>query len=106
MPTDSVLGKIVNSVLKDEVSQDVVDNHIPAGMTIMTLPAQQYAEFQHKGLVDMESVNETINYIYSSWLLRSNMRHTYGPDIEIYGPEFRYQSEDSIIYYAIPVEPL
>ncbi len=77
---------------------------IPDGMVFSSLPKQHYAEFQHKGMIDVENINHTINYIYSSWLLNSNMRHTYQPDIEIYGPEFKMQSEDSIIYYAIPVE--
>ncbi len=81
-------------------------NNIPEGMVATTLPKQMYAEFQHKGMVCVENVNQTINYIYSSWLLNSNMRHTYQPDIEIYGPEFQMKSEDSIIYYAIPVEPI
>jgi AraC family transcriptional regulator len=74
------------------------------GMKSMTLAAQQYAEFQHNGMVDVENVNRTISYIYSSWLLNTNMQHTFQPDIEIYGPEFKVQSEDSIIYYAIPIE--
>lgn len=77
---------------------------LPTGMVSTSLAKQHYAEFQHKGMVNIENVNRTINYIYSSWLLNSDMRHTYQPDIEIYGPEFKIQSEDSIIYYAIPVE--
>ena len=81
-------------------------HNIPEGMVTTVLPEQQYAEFQHKGMVCVENVNRTINYIYSSWLMNSKMRHTYQPDIEIYGPEFRVKSEDSIIYYAIPVEPI
>lgn len=85
---------------------DPQNNHdtIPEGMTSATLPKQQYAEFQHKGLVCSENVNRTISYIYSSWLLNSNMRHTYQADLEIYGHEFKENSEESIIYYAIPVE--
>lgn len=79
-------------------------NNIPTNMTSMILPPQQYAEFEHKGLVDVESVNNTISYIYSSWLLRSEMRHTFAPDIEIYGPDFKVGSDDSLIHYAIPVE--
>ena len=79
---------------------------LPEGMKSLHLPSQKYAEFKHKGLVDVKNVNQTINYIYSSWLMNSNMRHTYQPDIEIYGSEFKSNSEDSIIYYAIPVESI
>lgn len=79
-------------------------SNIPNNMVAMTLPSQQYAEFEHTGLVDVNSLNNTVNYIYSSWLLRSNMRHTFAPDIEIYGPDFKMNSSDSLIYYAIPVE--
>ena len=77
---------------------------VPENMVKMTLKAQQYAEFQHKGTVDVENVNRTISYIYSNWLLNTELQHTYGPDIEIYGPEFKVDSEESIIYYAIPIE--
>ncbi len=77
---------------------------IPEDMTVVTLPAQQYAQFTHKGLMNVDNLNNTVNYIYSSWLLRSELRHTFAPDLEIYGPEFAYQSEDSVVYYAIPVE--
>lgn len=78
---------------------------IPEGMVSTTIPEQQYAEFQHTGHVNTDHFNRTISYIYSSWLLRSNMKHTYGPDIETYGSEFNYQSDDSIVYYAVPIEP-
>lgn len=76
----------------------------PSNMTSMTIPAQQYAEFEHKGTIEVNAINDTINYIYSSWLLHSNMRHTLSPDIEIYGPDFKANSKDSLIHYAIPVE--
>jgi AraC family transcriptional regulator len=47
----------------------------------------------------------TVNYIYSSWLLQSGLRHTYGCDLEFYGSEYEANSEKSVIYYAIPVAP-
>ncbi|MEP1555037.1 effector binding domain-containing protein, partial [Paraglaciecola sp.] len=79
---------------------------IPDSMVSITLPAQQYAEFTHRGQVNTDHFNQTISYIYSSWLLGSNMKHTYGPDVETYGPEFNYQSDDSIVYYAVPIESM
>ncbi|MHA2937816.1 AraC family transcriptional regulator [Vibrio sp. RC27] len=79
---------------------------LPEGMISLTLPEQRYAEFKHKGQVNTKHFNQTISYIYSSWLLRSNMKHTYGPDVETYGPEFQYQSDNSIVYYALPIDAI
>lgn len=76
---------------------------VPENMQTFFLHEHLHAEFTHRGLVNVEHFNHTISYIYSSWLLRSNMKHTYGPDIEIYGPDFKMDSEHSIVYYAIPV---
>ncbi|MFK5951161.1 MAG: GyrI-like domain-containing protein [Methylococcales bacterium] len=74
----------------------------PVGMISLEMPKSKYAKFSHKG--NVININNTVNYIYSSWLLQSNKRHTYGPDIEIYGDEYIPDSDDSVIYYAIPIE--
>ncbi len=75
---------------------------LPAGLASLRLPAARYARFAHRGLVS--GLNMTVNYIYSSWLLRSGLRHTYGCDLEFYGEEYEPDSERSVIYYAIPIE--
>lgn len=79
---------------------------IPEGMVSISTPKATYATFRHKGK-PME-VNNTVNYIYSNWLMQSgkqhNYRHTYEADIEIYGEEYIPDSEESVIYYAIPIE--
>ncbi len=80
--------------------------NLPNGMASMRLAKQDYAEFKHTGKVDVEDFNQTISYIYSNWLLQSNKKHTYAPDVEIYGSEFESQSPDSIVYYAIPIAPI
>jgi AraC family transcriptional regulator len=74
---------------------------LPRGLLSLRVPAARYARFAHKGFVS--NVNMTVNYIYSSWLLRSGLRHTYGCDLEFYGSEYEANSEKSIIYYSIPV---
>ena len=74
---------------------------IPEGMTMLEIPEAQYAKFTHKGHV--QNLDNTVNYIYSSWLLNSGKRHTYGPDIEIYSDKYIPDSEDSVIHYAIPI---
>ncbi len=76
-------------------------NVLPPGLLSLRVPPARYARFAHKGFVS--NVNMTVNYIYSSWLLRSGMRHTYGCDLEFYGSEYEANSEKSVIYYSIPV---
>ena len=76
---------------------------VPEGMVDIEIPATTYACFTHRGYT--KNLDKTVDYIYSNWLFRSGMKHTYGPDIEIYGSGFKPDSEDSVIYYAIPVEP-
>lgn len=79
---------------------------IPKGMTSLSTAKASYAKFRHKG--KPLEVNNTVNYIYSSWLMQSgkqhNYRHSYGADIEIYGNEYIPDSDESVIYYAIPIE--
>lgn len=74
---------------------------LPEGMVSFCVPESSYAKFQHRG--QPLTVNNTVNYIYSSWLLQSGKRHTYAPDMEIYGHEYIPDSDDCIIYYAIPI---
>jgi AraC family transcriptional regulator len=72
------------------------------GLCRVSVPAGRYAQFVHHGRVS--EVNLTVDYVYSSWLLRSGMRHTYGCDLEFYGHEYIPDSEESVIYYSIPVD--
>jgi AraC family transcriptional regulator len=74
---------------------------VPDGMMRYELPAARYATFLHRG--HLSRLDTTVNYIYSSWLSRSGLRHTYGPDVEVYGPGYRHESSDSELHYAIPV---
>ena len=79
---------------------------VPENMVGITIPKTTYAKFRHKG--QPLAVNNTVNYIYSSWLMQSGKQHdyhhTYQADIEIYGDEYIPDSDDSVIYYAIPIE--
>ena len=75
---------------------------VPENMAGIELPAATYAKFTHKG--NVKNINNTVNYIYSSWLLQSGMRHTYGADLEFYGAEYHPLSDESVMHYAIPVE--
>lgn len=75
---------------------------IPQGMSRLELPASTYAKFRHDGHFD--SLNNSVNYIYSSWLFESGARHNYGADLEIYGSEYNPDTDNSVIYYAIPLD--
>lgn len=74
----------------------------PREMVATVVPAATYAIFEHRGLP--KDLQHTVNYIYASWLLRSGMRHTYGPDLEIYEADDVPDSPRSVIRYGIPVK--
>ena len=79
---------------------------IPTGMISMTIPKTTYAKFRHKG--KPMQVNNTVNYVYSSWLMQSGKQHDYhhshSADIETYSDEYIPDSNESVIYYSIPIE--
>ena len=81
-----------------EVSRKPLE--VPAAMSYFRIPAARYATFQHCGIPS--EVNQTVDYIYSTWLLQSGYRHSCGPDIETYGNEYIADSPDSRINYSIP----
>ena len=75
---------------------------LPDDMVSLEIPSSTYARFVHRGPV--KDLNNTVNYIYSSWLLQSGRRHTCAADIEIYGADYHPTSERSVIHYAIPIK--
>jgi len=75
---------------------------IPKDMVSIVIPLSNYAKFTHKG--DLKNIDRTVNYIYSSWLLKSTKTHTSGPDLEVYDHEYDPLSKNSVMYYAIPIK--
>ncbi len=74
-------------------------------MVVIEIPPTRYAVFTHRGdIKNINNINNTVNYIYSSWLMQSDFRHNYGADLEIYGDTYIPDSEDSVTHYAIPIE--
>ncbi|MEN0068206.1 MAG: AraC family transcriptional regulator [Myxococcota bacterium] len=74
----------------------------PADMVVDTVPSGTWAVFEHRG--PPEQLDHTVNYVYSAWLMGSKTwRHTYGPDLEIYGPDWAPESPQSVMHYAVPV---
>ncbi len=105
--SDSLFGIVRQTAARTDeleyfaVAQVADIGALPRGMVSVRLPAQTYARFTHRGPVG--AIDRTVNYIYSSWLAGSGMRHSYGADIEHYGPDYDPASEQSVIRYAIPV---
>jgi AraC family transcriptional regulator len=74
---------------------------IPQGMLAITIPPRTYAKFTHKGAVSL--IDNTINYIYSTWLPQSGKRHANTADLEFYGADYNPTSNESVMHYAIPI---
>ncbi len=85
-----------------EVS-DGSSNHqaIPEGMVSIVIPAGSYAVFTHKGSLD--KIGFTMNYIYGSWLLKSDYKLRDAPEFEIYDHRFNPSSESSEFNIYIPM---
>jgi len=73
----------------------------PEGLVEFDIPAGLYAVFEHRGYA--QAIDKTVDYIYSTWLARSGHRHTWGADLELYGPQWNATGEDSVMHYAIPL---
>lgn len=109
---DAVAGTCYGVVRQTSEKSDELEYHavievrsfatLPEGMVHVHLPATRYAKFEHAGSVS--TIDRTVNYVYSSWLARSGMRHTYEADLEHYGPRYHPTSDHSVMHYAIPVE--
>lgn len=74
---------------------------VPPGMQAITTPASTYARFEHKGAV--ACIDNTVNYIYSTWLATSGRKHSGGADLEVYGAAYSPSSNESIMHYAVPI---
>ncbi|TPV93931.1 MAG: hypothetical protein B7733_17895 [Myxococcales bacterium FL481] len=59
--------------------------------------------FEHRR--QARNVDQTVNYIYGTWLATSPWRHTFGADLEISGDRWHATSADSVMHYASPVVP-
>lgn len=77
---------------------------VPAGMVGLEIPTGRYAVFEHRGYA--KAIDKTVDYIYATWLARSGHQHTWGPDLELYGPQWSADGADSVMHYAIPIAPL
>lgn len=81
-----------------EVSQQAA---LPPGMLALEVPGARYAKFCHQG--PAQAIDNTVNYIYSSWMLSSGASHTGGVDLEVYDSRYSATSDASLMHYAIPI---
>ncbi|MGH1342121.1 MAG: AraC family transcriptional regulator [Nannocystales bacterium] len=77
------------------------DTAVPTDMQSLEVPGGRYAVFEHRGYA--KTIDKTVDYIYATWLARSGHRHTWGPDLELYGPQWSAEGPDSVMHYAIPI---
>lgn len=75
---------------------------IPEGMISRELPEQMYAKFVHKGSV--ANLEQTLKYIWGSWLPKSDYDYVEKPDFELYGQGFNIADPKSELYLHIPVQ--
>ncbi|MBX2801236.1 MAG: helix-turn-helix domain-containing protein [Myxococcales bacterium] len=77
------------------------DAPVPSEMARVVVPAATYARFEHRG--PAVAVDHTVSFAYGTWLTQVGMRHTGGPDLEIYDARFRPEAFDSAFDFALPV---
>ncbi|MCP1310163.1 AraC family transcriptional regulator [Paenibacillus tyrfis] len=82
----------------------VEEGKLPEGMVYKVLPSTTYAVFSHKGTV--ARIQDTFEYIYSSWLPKSGRTRLNQPEFARY--DHRYlgpSNEDSEFDIYIPIGP-
>lgn len=72
------------------------------GYVSKAVPAQKYAVFTHKGA--LETLKDTFNFAYSTWLPNSGFELGDGPDLEWYDERFKDFAPDSEFDIMIPIK--
>lgn len=74
---------------------------VPAGLTSLTVPAQEYAVIPHHG--PLENLQKVLEWFIRYWLPESGYRGVNGFDLEIYDQRFSTNAADSYMEYWVPV---
>jgi AraC family transcriptional regulator len=74
---------------------------VPAGMLHRVVPAGRYASFTHKGKLD--GLEQTMKFIYQSWLPKSETKLRDAPHLELYDHRFNPGSDQSEFDILLPV---
>ncbi len=83
-------------------AQVAPDFECPDGMKRWTSTEGLYAKFEHIGPVD--TVGETIAYIYGKWFPESEYTERGGPDINRYDKRFDPHSDSSVLEIFVPIQ--
>ena len=75
---------------------------IPEGMVTKSLPAAEYAVFEHRGALD--NLDKTYTEIYQGWFANREYKPTGDYDFELYDARFKFGESDSIMEIWIPVQ--
>ena len=74
---------------------------VPDGLITRELDAQTYARFTHTGPI--ARLEDTLRYIWGSWLPKSDYQYADKPDFELLPAGFNDADPDNKIYLNIPV---
>jgi len=74
---------------------------VPPGMKSWRIPACTHALFQHRGPIT--GIDQTMKYIYGTWLPRSGYELAEGPSLERYDDRFGDGGKESEIDILIPI---
>jgi AraC family transcriptional regulator len=75
---------------------------VPSGMIQRVVPAGRYASFTHNGKLD--GLEQTMNYIYRSWVPKSDVKLRKAPHLELYDRRFVPGSDQSEFDILLPVQ--
>lgn len=75
---------------------------VPEGMITRELDAQTYAQFTHIGPI--ANIEETLRYIWGSWLPKSKYEYADKPDFELLPGGFNDADPNNKVYLNIPVK--
>ena len=78
-------------------------DNVPQGMITRELHAQTYARFTHIGSLDR--LEDTLKYIWGSWLPKSAYQFAEKPDFELLPAGFNDNDPQNKIYLHIPILP-
>lgn len=78
-------------------------NKAHAPLSLWKIPAGTYAAFTHRGPV--AKLGETINYVFGTWLPRSNYVHGNGPNLDRQDERFGDGGAGCEFDYLIPILP-
>lgn len=78
-------------------------DRVPEGMMTRETDEQMYAIFTHVGPIS--NLEQTLKYIWGSWLPKSDYEYVEKPDFELYPSGFNDNDPNNRLYLHIPVQP-